>query len=76
MMAPCNSIHTKTWAFEYTTFALKCGQNGLDAKAHSQSQRRIQPRTKAIQDVGTTNEILHSLCDVSKVVYYLYNIAL
>ena len=69
-MAPRNSMRTKTWWFEKTTFPIKFGQNGRGAKARSRSQRQYEPRTKAISKVESTRDILHSLFEFSKHFWY------
>ena len=68
-MAPRNSMRTKTWSFEKTTFSLKSCQNGRAAKAPSQNQQRIEPQIKAIWNVETTKQMVQSLFDFSKLVY-------
>ena len=75
-MAPRNSLRTKTWSFEKTTFPLKFGQNGCGAKVRSLSQWRYEPRTKAIWKVESTKDIVHSFFDFPSMSTILYNIAL
>ena len=69
-MALCNSMCTKTWSFEKTTFPLNLGQNGRGAKAHSRSQWRDEPRTKAMWKVESRKDIVHGLFDFSKVIFF------
>ena len=70
-MAPRNSMRTKTWSLERTTFPLTFGQNGRGAQAYSQSQWRSEPRTKAKKKVESRNNIVYSLFELSKHIYYL-----
>ena len=70
-MAPRNSMRTKTWSLEKTTFALKkYGLNGRGAKARSRSQGPYEPRTKAIRKVESTKDMVYGLFDFSKPIYY------
>ena len=69
-MVSRNSMHTTTWLFEQTTFALKIDQDGRGAKARSRSQRRYEPPSKIIWELETTENIMHSLSEFSKLVYY------
>ena len=69
-MAPRNSMLTKTWSFERTSFPLKFGQNSRGAKACSQSQRPDEPQIKAELEVENRKDIVYGLSDFSKHIYY------
>ena len=69
-MAPRNSMRTKTWSFVKTIFPRKFGHIGRGTKARSRRQRGFQPGIKAICEVRTTENNVHSLFDFSKLVYY------
>ena len=47
-MAPRNSMRSKIWSSEETTFPPKFGQNGHGAKACSRGQWRCEPQINAI----------------------------
>ena len=69
-MAPRNSMRTKIWFLEKTTFALKLGQNGRGAKARSRSEGPYGPSIKAIWKVESKQDIVYGLFDFSKPIYY------
>ena len=65
-MALRNSMRTKTWLFERTTFPLKFGQNGRGAKARSRSWQQHEPPEKAILEVESRKDIVYTSFDFSK----------
>ena len=69
-MALRNSMRTKTWLLEKTTFPLKRGRNSCGAKAGFCSQRQIEPQSKAILHVEATNNIINSVSGLSTLVYH------
>ena len=69
MIAPRNSMRTKTWHLEKTTFPLRLGQNGRGAKARSRSQGPYGPWTKAIWNVEIKEDILDGSSHFFKPIY-------
>ena len=75
-MAPRNSMRTKMWSFEKTTFPLKFGQNSRGGKPRSGSQRRYEPDTKTIWKAESMEDIVPSLFDFSNIILIGLNEAL
>ena len=73
-MVPCNSMRTKNMVGHKDDILSKHGQNGPGAQARAQPHWHVPSWTKAISKVETTNNILQSLSDSSKLVsYYMYH---